>query len=350
MTVPATTPRGAHPWVTEQARRVRFGVFGRGGALGWPPLLAWVQTLERLGFDSFWLGDHPMGGGDCWIALAALAVHTQRLRLGPLVSCVYYRSAGLLASQAADVDRLSGGRLVLGLGVGDIPREFAQLGLAYPPFPARAAALAETVALVRGLWGEAPDTLAGAHVRAVDARLARPPGQAPHVPLLIAGGGERVTLRQVAQHADACNFGPNGAAGSAWGLAEVRRKLAALDAHCAAVGRPPEAILRSHISWIVLAETEAAVEAKLAARPNRADMVEVPREPGLPRGLRAHYRIPSVEHVAVLTVAGTPAQFVAYYRALVDAGMRYFIVALDGDPETARLFAEAVIPHVTVPA
>ncbi|MGH2371119.1 MAG: LLM class flavin-dependent oxidoreductase, partial [Chloroflexota bacterium] len=261
--VPVTTPRGSHPWVTEQERRVRFGVFGGGGGPAeWPRLRAWAQTVERLGFDSFWLGDHPMSNtADCWTALAALAVHTQRLRLGPLVSCVYYRSAGLLARQAADVDRLSGGRLVLGLGAGDIPHEFAQLGLTYPPFPERAAALAETIALVRGLWDEVPVTFRGEYVRAEGAHLATRPVQTPHVPLLIAGGGERITLRQVAEHADMCNFGPNGATGSAWGLPEVRRKLAALDAHCAAGGRPTAAVLRSHIAWIVLRETETAVEA-----------------------------------------------------------------------------------------
>jgi alkanesulfonate monooxygenase SsuD/methylene tetrahydromethanopterin reductase-like flavin-dependent oxidoreductase (luciferase family) len=130
----------------------------------------------------------------------------------------------------------------------------------------------------------------------------------------------------------------------------VRRKLAALDAHCAAVGRPPAAVLRSHIAWVVVAEDEAAVEAKLAARPNRTEMVEAPREPGLPRRLTAYYRIPSIEHVANLTVAGTPPQFVAYYRALIDAGMRYFVVGPDGDPETARLLAEAVVPHLAAPA
>jgi alkanesulfonate monooxygenase SsuD/methylene tetrahydromethanopterin reductase-like flavin-dependent oxidoreductase (luciferase family) len=349
--LPATTPRAIHPWVAEQARRIRFGI-GTGPTASWSDLRAWVQTIERLGFDSFWLGDHPMGAADCWTTLAAVAVHTERLRLGPLVSCVYYRSAGLLARQAADVDRLSGGRLVLGLGAGDIPHEFAQLGLAYPPFRERATALAETVALVRGLWAAdgAPVTQAGAFVRAAQARLATRPVQTPHVPLLIAGGGERITLRQVAEHADACNFGPNGATGSAWDLPDVQRKLAALDAHCAAVGRPPAAVLRSHIAWAVLRETDAAVEAALAARSNRADMVEAPREPGLPRRLTAYYRSPSLEHVANVTVAGTPPQFVAYYRALIAAGLRYFVVCPSGDPETVRLVAEAVVPHLAVPA
>jgi alkanesulfonate monooxygenase SsuD/methylene tetrahydromethanopterin reductase-like flavin-dependent oxidoreductase (luciferase family) len=346
----APAPQGIHPWVAEQEQRVRFGVFG-GPTADWPALRGWAQELERLGFDSLWVADHTMiSPADCWTTLAALAVHTERLRLGSLVSCVYYRPAALLARMAADVDRLSGGRLVLGVGVGDVPGEFAQLGLTEPPFPARAAALAGTVALVRGLWAEAPVTLQGEHVRAAAARLATRPVQAPHVPLLIGGGGERVTLRQVAAYADMCNFGPNGAAGSAWGLPEVRRKLAALDAHCAAVGRPSEAVLRSHFGNVLLAASEAAVEAKLAARPNRAELIEAEREPGLPRRFTAHYRIPSIEHVATMTVAGTPEHLIGYYQALVDAGMRYFIVSYGRDEETLRLLARDVAPHVRVPA
>ena len=109
-TVPATTPRACTPGSPNRRARVRFGVLG-GPAAEWGALVGWVQTIERLGFNSFWTGDHPMRGAiDCWMALAILAGRTERLRLGTLVSCVYYRSAGLLARQAADVDRLSGAR------------------------------------------------------------------------------------------------------------------------------------------------------------------------------------------------------------------------------------------------
>ena len=103
----------------------------------------------------------------------------------PLVSCAYYRPPALLARLAAVVDRLSGGRLVLGLGAGDIPLEFAQLGLAYPPFPARAAALAETIALVRGLWAADGPPVTAAHEAPCSARAAvRPRWHA-----LCSGGG-----------------------------------------------------------------------------------------------------------------------------------------------------------------
>jgi alkanesulfonate monooxygenase SsuD/methylene tetrahydromethanopterin reductase-like flavin-dependent oxidoreductase (luciferase family) len=346
--LPGTTPAAVHPWVAEGARRVRFGLYN-GPRGDWPSLRAWAARAEALGFDSLWIADHPLlSPADCWTTLAALAVHTERVRLGSLVSCVYYRPAALLARVAADVDRLSGGRLTLGLGVGDLPMEFQQLALPEPPFRERAAALAETIALVRGLWSDRgePVTLRGRYVRAEGARLGARPVQRPHVPLLIAGGGERVTLRQVAEHADMCNFGPNGAAGSAWGLDEVRRKLAALRAHCNAVGRPHEAILRSHWGGVVVGATEAEVDTKLATRADRATMTEAPREAGLPRRFTTHYDVPSVEDVAYVVTAGTPAQLASYYRALVGAGMRYFIVATGHDEQTMRLLAEEVVPHV----
>jgi alkanesulfonate monooxygenase SsuD/methylene tetrahydromethanopterin reductase-like flavin-dependent oxidoreductase (luciferase family) len=193
-----------HPWIAEGDQRVRFGL----GILGWragEDLIRLGQRAEELGFDSYWVQDHPMGGPDCWTSLAALAVTTRRIRLGSIVSCVYYRSPALLARQAADVDRLSGGRLVLGVGFGDSEAEFRHMNLAVPPVPERQAALAETVQIVRGLWSGRPFTFNGAHFGVHDAVLPAGPVQQPYVPLLIAGGGERVTLRQVAEYADMSN-------------------------------------------------------------------------------------------------------------------------------------------------
>jgi alkanesulfonate monooxygenase SsuD/methylene tetrahydromethanopterin reductase-like flavin-dependent oxidoreductase (luciferase family) len=345
-TAPLGTAREIHPWVAEGQRRIRFGV-ANGPMASWSALRSWVLRVEHLGFDSFWVADHTMAFPvDAWTALAALAVTAPRLRLGTLVSCVYYRPPALLARVAADVDRFSDGRLVLGVGAGDRPKEFAQLGLAEPPFRERAAALAETVRFVRGVWSGGPVTMHGRYVRAAEASLASRPVQQPHVPLLIGGGGERVTLRQVARYADMCNFGPSTGMGSAWSVAEVRRKLAALEQHCAALGRPSETVLRSHASRPVVAATEAAVEAKLATRPDRAIMSEAQREPGRPRQLLAHYGGPSGGRATVEVTAGTPAQLVAHYRDLIDAGMQYFIVSCGEDAEALRLLAEEVIPHL----
>ena len=144
-----------HPWVAAEARRVRVGVIATG--LGdWAAARDCAQAVEGLGLDSLWTGDHPAVGSVGWPTLGALAQATRTLRLGTLVSCVHDWNPVVLATLAADVDRLSGGRFVLGLGSGDLPPEFAQLGLAWPPGPARQAALEDALRIVRPLLrGEA---------------------------------------------------------------------------------------------------------------------------------------------------------------------------------------------------
>jgi alkanesulfonate monooxygenase SsuD/methylene tetrahydromethanopterin reductase-like flavin-dependent oxidoreductase (luciferase family) len=229
--------RPIHPWVAEGQRRVRFGVGTVGARRADAGFLAWARRVEALGFDSYWVQDHPLSGPDCWTSLTALALATERLRLGTLVCCGYYRSPTLLVRQAADVDRLSGGRLVLGFGHGDAEDEFRQMGLTFPPVPERQALLEETLRVVRGLWSGEPFTLEGTHVRVRKARLAAGPIQRPHVPLPIAGGGERVTLRQVARYGDVSNFGEDAHAGGVRTPDDVRRRLETLRGHCAAGGR-----------------------------------------------------------------------------------------------------------------
>ena len=122
-----------HPWVAEAERRVRFGV-DLGPIAGGTSIVEWAQLVEELGFDSFWLRDHPARAGeDPFTLLAAIAATTTRIWLGTLVACVQFRHPMLLARVAADVDRLSGGRLVLGLGGGWDAREFEQMRLPHPP-------------------------------------------------------------------------------------------------------------------------------------------------------------------------------------------------------------------------
>jgi alkanesulfonate monooxygenase SsuD/methylene tetrahydromethanopterin reductase-like flavin-dependent oxidoreductase (luciferase family) len=321
--------RRMHPWVAEGERRVRFGLgtVGRRTGANLRQLGRWA---EEVGFDSYWVQDHPMSGPDCWTSLAALAVATERLRLGSFVSCVYYRSPVQLARLAADVDQLSGGRLVLGLGNGDDPAEFAQMGLPFPPVPARQAALEETVRVVQALWSGQPVTHRSELGDLEGARVAAGPIQQPHVPVLIGGGGERVTLRQVAQYADMANIGESEAIGGARTTEDVRRKLAALRGHCERLGRPYDAVLRSHVALpLIAAETPAAVAAKVDERFGSLSPEQQARR-------------------RAAVAAGTPAQLVDYYRGLVDAGLRYFVVAIDADDEESRdLLARRVIPEVT---
>ena len=304
--------------------------------------------VEELGFDSFWISDHPMLLPiDCWTALAALAVETRRIRLGPLVSCIHYRPPALLARMAADVDRLSGGRLVLGLGIGDYAPEFGHLGLRLPPASERQEALAETVEIIRGLWREIPFTYAGEYFQVADAAVRPGPMQRPRVPVLIGGGGERITLHQVARYADVSNFSPSALAGNAWTLDDVRRKLAILGEHCERAGRPPDSVLRSHLSYLVLAESESGVQTKLDALASGQPLDERAREAGMPRQFTTQYAVPSPTPIRYVLVAGTPLQVTAYYRSLVEAGIRYFIVQCRSDGETIRLLAEKVMRDVS---
>ncbi len=318
----AASGRPLHPWVAEGQGRVRFGI-AYGPRTDWAETEGFVREVEALGFDSYWTMDHPVSGFDAWSTLAALATVTRRLRLGPLVSCVFYRSPAQLARLAADVDRISGGRLVLGLGGGNHEREFAKLGIPFPGTAQRLAAVEETVRIVQGLWGSAPLTFKGDHFHVESANVRPEPVQQPHVPVLIAGGGEKVTLRQVARYGDASNFSPHVQAGSAFGPADVRRKLEALRQHCLSLGRPYEGILRTQVAVpVVLAETPSALEQKLAAIPER---------------VRRGY--------ASSTLACLPDDAVAYYRDLAEAGLTYFIAGIYGDDrETVRLLAERVAP------
>jgi alkanesulfonate monooxygenase SsuD/methylene tetrahydromethanopterin reductase-like flavin-dependent oxidoreductase (luciferase family) len=316
-----------HPWVAAGRDRIRLGIaYGPqiDAAPDWSVLRDFVQTAEGVGVDSYWSADHPITFPDCWATLAALAATTTKIRLGPLVNCVHYRSPAALARLGADVDRISGGRLALGLGIGDARWEFEALRIPFAGPRDRQEALAETVRIVSGLWGATPFTFEGRHFGVHAARVTPGPVQIPRVPLLIAGGGERVTLRQVAEYADACNFAANEMAGSAFTLEHVRRKFAALRSHCDEVGRPADSVIHSHAQLpVVVAATPAAARAKLE---------------GLPTWLRA-------DIFRASTVAGTPDEVRATYQALVDAGVRYFIAAVAGnDTETVRLLADEVMP------
>jgi alkanesulfonate monooxygenase SsuD/methylene tetrahydromethanopterin reductase-like flavin-dependent oxidoreductase (luciferase family) len=165
---------------------------------------------------------------------------------------------------AADVDRISGGRLVLGLGIGDMESEFRQLGVRFPGTRERMEALEEAIRILRGLWGQGPVPPPGPHFGVDASPFTTPPVQRPGIPLMIAGGGTRVTLRQVAQFADASNFGEHDWTGGVRGDAQLAERLDALQRHCAALGRPAETVLRTHTTVpLILAETSDDIAAKI---------------------------------------------------------------------------------------
>jgi alkanesulfonate monooxygenase SsuD/methylene tetrahydromethanopterin reductase-like flavin-dependent oxidoreductase (luciferase family) len=320
----------SHQWVRGFRHRVGWGLQAFALPQDHDParrVTAAGRLADTLGFDAFFLGDHPAYAPEVWLHLGALAVQTSRVRLGSVVLCAGYRPPVLSARLVADLDNLSGGRAILGLGHGWNATEFAQLGLPFPSVPERQAALAESVEIIRGVWGPEPFSYRGHYHSTERERVVPSPVQQPAPPLILAGSGERTALRLVARYADACNFGPGHATGLVRTSDEVRRKNGVLDRYCREVGRDPRSVLRTHFtSWLMLAPTETAVRAK--------------RDSYYPEGIN--------EEQQFSRVVGTPAQVAAYYQSLVDAGMEYFVVqTLDAaDTETIELLAREVMPHV----
>ncbi len=187
---------------------------------------AW-RRADDLGVDSIWFWDHffPLYGNangnhfECWSLLAAAAIDTRAPQIGPMVTCVGYRNPDVLASIAATVDQLSGGRLVLGLGAGWFERDYAEYGFDF----------GETRDRVRQLKEMLPR---------IKQRIKKlRPGPAGPMPLLIAGGGEQVMLRLVAEHAQMWN--------SIASSSEFARKSALVDDYCKRIGRDPREIERT---------------------------------------------------------------------------------------------------------
>jgi F420-dependent oxidoreductase-like protein len=224
----------------------------------WSETLATVQHAEATGWDGAWYADHFMPNAadnsgptsECWTTLAALAVAVPRIRIGPLVTGNTYRHPAVLAKMAANVQEISGGRLVLGLGAGWQENEHAAYGIEFSTIGGRLGRLEEACAAIKGLLESERTNLAGRHYSLTDAPLA--PKPAAPIPLLIGGGGEKRTLRIAAKYADEWNV---------WGTpALLRQKQEVLDQHCESLGRDPKAIQRSCQAMLTITDDEELVK------------------------------------------------------------------------------------------
>ena len=229
-----------------------------GGAEAIGPTLARVtRTADDAGFDSIWVMDHFFqirGGGppeapmlDGMTALGFMAAHSEKARIGLMVGGIHYRPPGLWIKAHTTLDVLSGGRAWFGIGAAWNEEESQGLGFPMPPLRERFEWLEDTLQMAYGMWSGGSgsgERFEGRHVTAT--RLLNSPQSIsrPRVPIMIGGGGERKTLRLVAQYADACNvFG---------GPERIAHKYAVLREHCERLGRPYEEIEKSNLQGVDL--------------------------------------------------------------------------------------------------
>jgi F420-dependent oxidoreductase-like protein len=243
---------------------MRFGLFTSMGAQTWAGVVDLWRHAEATGWDIACVTDHFMPNTperegamlESWSTLSALAALVPRLRVGTIVLGNTYRHPAVVAKMAAQVDIISGGRLLLGIGAGWQENEHTAYGIPFYTVRERLERLDEACHVLRLLWTQRRSDFAGRYYRLSDAPLDPKPVQSPHPELMIGGGGERVTLRIAARHADHWNV---------WGgPAIVARKGAVLDEHCAAVGRDPRTITRSANMALHITDRKEDVE-RLAA-------------------------------------------------------------------------------------
>ncbi|MDR7417575.1 MAG: LLM class flavin-dependent oxidoreductase [Armatimonadota bacterium] len=245
---------------------VRFGVIIL-QSLPWRALVERWRLIDDLGFDSAWLPDHfvnPRGPIDhwyeCWTTLAALAVHTRRMRVGTLVTTITLRTPALLARMALTVDHISGGRLDLGIGAGGAMKDHTMTGITPWPRPERFRRFREYVTVLDLLLRQERTSFDGRHYTLADASMQPAPLQRPRVPIMI-GGKSPSLLRAVAAVGDAWNTNGGRDLEPAEALRVTRERGAMLDEFCLARGRDPREVRRS----FMMGQTRDQVLASMTA-------------------------------------------------------------------------------------
>ncbi len=290
----------------------------------WAKAVEVAVLAEDLGLDSLWVYDHfhnvPVPAHEtmfeAWTTLAAISQRTSRIMLGQMVGCAPYRNPGLLAKITSNIDVISGGRLIWGVGAGWYEHEFRGYGYDFPKPSDRIGLLNETVEIVKAMWRDPDVTYEGKHFQLHGAQCDPKPVQTPHPQILIGGGGEQLTLRVVARHADASNFGGK--------PEEFAAKCEVLRRHCIDVGRDYDEIQKTWSPEIFIREDEAEITAG---------------------GTRSFWGEP-YESWRAGNLVGTPEQIAARIQEYVDLGCTGFYPWCSDYPETetVRLFAEQVIP------
>ena len=240
-------------------------------------VLALAQHVEKTGWDGFWYADHFMPNApdtsapwpEAWTTLAAVGAMVPRLRMGTLVTGNTYRHPAVLAKMAATVDHITNGRVVLGIGSGWQENEHTQYGLPFYTVAERLARLDEACQVIQSLFTQEKSDFKGRFYQLDNASLEPKPVQKP-LPLLIGGGGEKVTLKITAKYANEWNV---------WGTVDtLRQKMAILDAHCAEIGRNPKEIKRTAVALLFMSDDEAYLAKMREAKIQQANIIGTPAE------------------------------------------------------------------------
>jgi F420-dependent oxidoreductase-like protein len=301
----------------------------------WETMTGVAQRIEEVGFESLWVYDHfhtvpaptQEATYEAWTLMASLAAVTSTVRLGQMCTCNTYRPPSYLAKVAASIDVISGGRLEMGIGAGWYEHEHDGYGFPFLAPGPRIRMLEEGVEIMKAMWTEDVVDYDGRHYRLQGAICQPKPLQSPHIPLWVAGGGEQLTLRVAARHAQYTNFGVK----PEW----FSHKSDVLAGHCRDVGRDFDEITRSANFNIVCADTEADVADRIGMV--KARFVEHVTEEKAEEQLRL-YRHNS----------GTPEQVVDSLREWEKLGLAYAIVYFPDaayDLSSLELFAREVIPE-----
>jgi alkanesulfonate monooxygenase SsuD/methylene tetrahydromethanopterin reductase-like flavin-dependent oxidoreductase (luciferase family) len=297
----------APPW----SHGIRFGALCWNQWTDWPSLLEAGVLADRVGYESLWTRDHlyPIIGDprgpifEGWLMLAAWAQATQRIRLGLMVGANTFREPSLVAKMATTLDHISNGRAILGLGAGTFAPEHEAFGMPYGTgAPERLRWLTEALPIIRGMLDGIEPSATGPRYLATRTRNLPAPIQS-HLPILVGGDGEQVTLKLVARYADACNI--------SGGVEVLRKKDAILRDHCAAVGRDESEIERTTIVGLVFirdSRAEAEDLMKQAMLRNRIDAVWQNQPVGTPEDV-AERLAPYLEIGFRHLVASIPADF-----------------------------------------
>ena len=283
-----------------------------------------TQECERLGYHSVLLDDHLMLNNmpilECWTTLSALSSTTEKIRLGTMVTCNSFRNPALLAKMASTVDNISDGRLDLAIGAGVQKNEHNAYGFSFPSSKDRIERLSEAVEIMKKLWTEEKASYNGEHYTIRDAVCEPKPVQKPHPPITIGGGGEKLTLKVTARHADRYDWGyiPQ--------IKEYERKMKVLEKHCDAVGRSFNDIEKSCWPTGQIFIGDDSKELK-----KRASQL-------LPKGV-------SLKDFMKTSFVGTPEDFIKQLQPYVNLGVTHFMLFFGDLPdlEGVKVFAENVV-------